>query len=148
MARRTRVVDHRAGPVTHRARLGDREQALAARLDAAALALRADMRRRARLGAGAVAGRTGRAGRDRQRDLRAVHRLRERDRDLGLEIAAALLTRAPGAAGAATAAEEVVEDVAEAADVEAEPGALAGGPATTATHAEHGAAVVLLALLG
>src|SRR5204863_576196 len=103
------------------------------------------------LRAGAVTRRARGAGRDRQRDLRAVHRLRERDRDLGLEVAAALLARAARTSSArpagTPAAEQVGQDVAEAADVEPEAGALAAGGAATAAHAEHRATVVLLALV-
>ena len=147
--RRARLVNHGAGAVAARARLRDREQALTLGLDAAALALRADLRLRAGLGARAATGRARRGGRHRQRDLRALHRLCERDRDLGLQVAAALLAR-PASPGrrARPATEEVGQDVAEAADVEAEAGALAGRAARpAAAHPEHAAAVVLLALL-
>src|SRR5262249_58139456 len=89
-ARRARVLDDRPGAATARARLRDREQALALGLDAPPLAARADLRRGTRLGAGAVAGPAHLRGRDGQRDLGALDRLVEGDRDLGLEVAATL----------------------------------------------------------
>src|SRR5439155_20287929 len=74
MAGRARLLDLRAGAAALRARLRDREQALALRLDAAALAARADRGLRAGLGTGAVAG----GARCRQahadRHLSALHR--------------------------------------------------------------------------
>src|SRR3954451_17650879 len=90
MARRARVLDHGAGALAAGARLGDREQPLALRLEAAALAARADLRLGARARAGAVARRAPRRHRDAERHLRALERLVERDVDLGLEIGAAL----------------------------------------------------------
>src|SRR4029079_13844115 len=110
------VLDDGAGAAAAAAGLGDREQPLALRLEAAALAPRADLRRRAGLRAGAVAGRARGRGHDAQRHLGAVDRLLERVRDLGLEVGAALAARAPraGRPGAALvgAAEEVRQDVA------------------------------------
>src|SRR5262249_61447315 len=90
------------------ARLGDREQPLALRLEAAALAAGADLRRGARLGARAVAGPATLGLEDAQGDLGALDRLLERDRDLGLQVGAALGARAapgPGRAALAAAAE-------------------------------------------
>src|SRR6185437_14507184 len=57
LARRAGILDLGAGAAALGARLGDREQPLALRLDAAALAARAHRRARARLGARAVTGR-------------------------------------------------------------------------------------------
>src|SRR5438477_4663200 len=53
-----RICDLRAGAAAERTRLRDREEPLALRLDAADLAARAHLRCRARLRAGAAAGRT------------------------------------------------------------------------------------------
>ena len=149
LAGRARVLDDRPGAAAARARLGDREQALALGLDAAALAARADLGRRARLGAGAVAGRAALRGRDGERDLRALDRLLEGDRDLGLEVAAALgagaaRAGAPRAAAAAAAAEEVGEDVARSEPASKPPAPPPPGPPP----ANDAAAVVLLALVG
>ena len=118
----------------------------------AALAARADLRRGARLRARAVARRAGRRRGHRERDLRAVDRLLEGDRDLGLEVAAALGPRRPRAtagrrhAAAGRAAEQVGQDVAEAARSKPrpKPPAPPGPPAAERA----GAAVVLLALVG
>src|SRR5690606_23006136 len=143
-AGRARLLDHRAAAVAARARLGDREHALALGLDPAAVALRADLRAGARLGARAATGRARLRGGQAQRHLRAVYRLLEAERDLGLDVGAALGTgAASGAAPAAGPAEQVGEDVRqrpEVAEAAGEPARLAAG--------EHAAAVVLLALLG
>ena len=154
VAGRAGVLDDRPGAAALRAGLGDREQALALDLDAAPAAARADDRRRARLGAGAGAGRAALVGGDGDRHLRAGDRLVEADRDLGLEVAAALgawlaSRRPPAAAAAAPAAgglaEEVGEDVAEAARVEAR---LAAAAAPDVRERVAQLAVVLLALVG
>ena len=160
MAGRARVLDDRARSVAARARLGDREEPLALGLDPAALALRADLRRRAGLGARAAAGRTRLRRRDAQRDLRAGDRLLEGDRDRRLQVGAALGARtgraaagAPARAGTArgataAAAEQVGEDVLEATEVARGEPAGRAARAATAAHPEHAAAVELLALLG
>src|SRR5205807_2551392 len=112
-----RVIDHRPGAVAVRARLRDREDALALGLHAPAVADRADPRRGAGLGSGPATGRTRLGGRHGERHLRAFHRLIEGQRDLRLEIAAARLS-APAPAGAPAgpraSTEQVGQDVAEA----------------------------------
>ena len=145
-AGRARVLDDRAGAAAARARLGDREQALTLALDPAAVAARADDRRRARLRAGARARRAALERRHRDRDLRAVDRLLEADRDLRLEVATALGARArrPAAGTSARLAEEVRQDVAEAARVEA---GLAAAAAADVRERVRERAVVLLALV-
>src|SRR3954471_136543 len=116
-------------------------------------AARAALRLRAGPPAAPVAGRAPRRRRDRERDLRALERLVERDRDLGLEIGAARGLR-PAGARLRAAAEQVAQDVAEAAGLEAAEAALARGPAAPRPAAapagaeEDPAAVVLLALVG
>ena len=116
--------------------------------DAAAVAARADDRRGAGLGARPRARPAALVRRHRDRDLRAVDRLLERDRDLGLEVAAALGARARRRAAtartAAGLAEQVGDDVAEAAGVEARLPA-AAAPDVRERVGER--AVVLLALL-
>src|SRR5947199_798210 len=135
-----------------RARLREREDALRLRLDPAAAAHRTHLGRRPGLGAAAVAGRARLGGGDRERHLGAAHGLVESQRDLGLEVAAALGARAPnataaGGSRAATAAgaptaEQVGEDVAEPA------GHGAGIEAAHVEAAERtGASVVVLALV-
>src|ERR1044072_1608346 len=99
LARRAELLDDRARAAALRARLGDREQPLALGLDPAALAARADDRRGAGLRARAVAGAAALEGRHRDRDLGALDRLLEADRDLRLEVAAALGARAWRGAG-------------------------------------------------
>src|SRR3954447_16879032 len=94
VAGRARVLDLGPGAAALRAWLRDREEALALLLDAASVAARADGGRGARLRAAAAARRAGSRQRDRHRDLRALHRLLERDVHLGLEVAPAL---GPGA---------------------------------------------------
>src|SRR6185436_11331482 len=84
------MLDDRPRAAALVARAGDREQALALGLDAAAVADRADDRRRARLGAGAAAGRAGRVRGDGDRDLRALDRLVEGERHRRLQVAPAL----------------------------------------------------------
>src|SRR4051794_7519481 len=147
-----RVLDDRARAVAALAGLGDGEQPLALRLDAAALAARAHLRARARLGARAVARAAALGRRDDDRNLGAIDRLGERDLRLDLEVAAGLGPRpapaTPAATAAATrpaalAAEQVGQDVAEAARVEA-----AEAAALTAAGRAEAAAVVGLALVG
>ena len=91
--RRAGVIDDRARAAALRAGLGDREHALPLDLDPASLTAGADLRGGARLGAGAVTGRTGGAHGHRKRDLRAGDRLLEGDRDLRLQVSAALGAR-------------------------------------------------------
>src|SRR5437588_471868 len=115
------ILDDRARSVTARTGLGDRKDPLALALHPTAIANGTDLWCRSGLGAGAIAGGAWLRGRHRQRKLGALHRLIERQRDLGLEIAAALRgpgTRAFASARAAcgpAAAEQIREDVAEAA---------------------------------
>src|SRR5262249_27769789 len=105
------VVDDRAGAPAGRAGLAhDLEAAEAAPDDAAACG--AEVRRGPRLGAAAVAGRAGLGHVDRDLDLRALHRLLERDAHRRLDVLA------PAGAGlalgaAAPAAEHAAEDVPE-----------------------------------
>src|SRR5829696_6049836 len=147
----TRVPDLRAGAAAERAGLGNREEPLRLGLDPAPVAARAHGRHGARLRPGAMAGRAGRRERDGHRHLRALHRLLERDVDLGLEVAAALGPRRTARAAPTAGAEEIGQDVAEA----SEAAAAAPGPEATATAAAREAAaedaapgVVLLALIG
>ena len=153
-ARRARILDHGAGTVAVGARLGDGEDALALGFDTAALTDRTDLRAGPGLGARSLARRTRRRGRHRQRHLGAVDRLVERQRDLGLEVAAALcgapsadaaLTAAGALLRAAASAEQVGEDVAEAA---AERTRVKATAATGREPERAGAAVVGLALVG
>src|SRR5204862_5203633 len=133
------MLDHRAAPAAPRARLADREEALALTDDAAPAALRARDRSRAGVGARAAARLARPLLRHRDRYLGPGHRLVERDLDLRFEIAPArrlLLGTAP--------AEEAREDVSEVRGEAAAPAEAA--PATEAR--EHPAGVVLLALLG
>ena len=107
------VLDLGAGSAALAAWLRDREEALRLRLDAASLAAAADRRGRSGLRSGAPAGGTGSRERHGHGDLAALHRLLERHVHVGLEIAPSLRPRrAPGCG----AAEEVGEDVAEAAE--------------------------------
>src|SRR5918996_4533997 len=126
--------------------LGDREQPLRLRLEAAALAARADGRRGARLRARPVTGGAGRRQRHRDRHLGTLHRLVERHVHLGLEVPAALGARgARAAAGtAAHSAEQVREDVAHAAEAAAER---AGVEAAARAAEDPAARVVRLALV-
>src|ERR1700743_1231754 len=94
------------------ARLGDREEALVLRVDAAAFAARAGDRRGAGRGAGAVAGLAAFLLRHCDAALGAVGRLVEAQVDLGREVTAAARLRA-GAAAPAAAVEDAAEDVAE-----------------------------------
>ena len=145
VAGRARVLDLGAGAAALRARLRDREEVAAALGDdAATLAARADGRARARLGAGPVAGRAGRRHGNGDRDLAALHRLLEGQADLGLEVAPALGLRTRLAASPHGPAEQVGQDVAEAAEAAAE---LAGVEALAAGE-DDAALVVLLALVG
>src|SRR3954471_17631037 len=144
------ILDDRARAVAALAGLGDGEQPLALRLDAAALTARAHLRARARLGARAVARAAALGRRDDDRNLGAVDRLGERDLRLDLEVAAGLgpwaappAPAATAARPAALAAEQVGQDVAEAARVEA-----AEAAALTAAGRAEAAPVVGLALVG
>src|ERR671931_61973 len=147
-ATRTRILDHGAVAVTPRARLREGEEALALRDDTAPLALGADLRRRPRLRAGAVA--LGARGLERDRNLRldAPERVLEREADLHLDVAPALAARLR-AAGAAPTAEEPAEEVAEIAEVVDVEVAEVDVRALEAAAAVRGAEpVVLLPLLG
>ena len=143
----TGVLDLRAGAVTATAGLGDREQPLRLRLHAAAVAERADRGLGAGLGAGAPAGGTRRRQRHRHRDLGALHRLLERDVDLGLQVAAALGPGRAAASAPAGVAEQVGEDVAEAAAEAAGGSAGAERAGIEAAAEDPAAGVVRLALL-
>src|SRR5580700_7610801 len=154
VARRAGVLDDRPRAAAARAGLGDREHPLARDLDPAPFTDGADLRRRTGLGARAVAGRAGVVHRHGQRDLRAGDRLVEGDRDLRLEIAAALGTRAPATttppstATPAAATKQVGEDVAHVRGVEVEVAEAAEAAAGTAAGGEGaGATVILLALV-
>ena len=141
VAGRAGLLDLRTSAAALPAGLEDREQPLRFGLDPAALAARADRRRGARLGARPAAGRTGRRERHRDRDLCALHRLGKRDMYFGLQVAAAL--GASGAGAPAGVAEEVGDDVPEAAEVPA------AKRVRVETAAEHAAARVIgFALLG
>src|SRR5688572_27608509 len=86
LARRARVVDDLAAAAAALTGLRDREDSLALRIDAAALAARAGVGGGADLGARAAAGRTRRLLGHGDRDLGARHRLVERQRHVGLEV--------------------------------------------------------------
>src|SRR5262249_17884766 len=116
---------------------------------AAALALRADLRRRAGLRAGAAALAARRLDLDRHLHLDALERVLEGEAHRGLDVGAALPGRLPRPARAATAAapaEEPAAEVAEVAEVEVGE-ARAAGPAGDAA-VRRAPGVVLLALLG
>ena len=142
-ARFARALDHLAAAAALGARLADREESLALAVHAASPAARADDRGRPRLRAGPLAGRASGRLRHGDRDLDPLHGLLERQRHLGLEVAAAHRLRARSAA----APEEGGEDVAE---VGGKPAARAGCASRAALPEarEHAAGVVLLALLG
>src|SRR4029079_2127233 len=84
-----RMLDDLAAAAALGTGLADREEALTLRIDAPPLAARADDRLGPRRRSVAVAGRAGRLLRHRDRDLRALHRLLEAERDLSLEVATA-----------------------------------------------------------
>src|SRR5204863_7184318 len=147
VAGRARLLDLRAGAAAPRARLRDREQPLPLRLDAAALAARADRRLRAGLGARAVAGGARRRQAHADGHLRALHRLLERDVDIRFEISPALGTRSAARAGAA-GAEQVGEDVADPAEAAEAATAAAEGVRVEARAEDPAARVVALALVG
>ena len=113
VAGRARVLDHGAVAAAARARLREREEALALGDDAAAVALRADPRRRPGLGARAAAGVAGGLGLDRHADSRAVESVLEGEPHLDLEVGAALGHRPRVRAAAAAAVEDPAEEVAE-----------------------------------
>src|SRR5262245_5092519 len=144
MAGRAWVVDDRSLAAALRARLRDREEALALGVDPGALAARTGAWGRSRPCTAAMAGRALARGRYRDRDLRAVHRLVEAEADLALEVAPALLARPRLAA----AAEERGDDVP---DIRGEAAAARDSArAREASRPEAGEAsprVVLLALL-
>src|SRR4051794_3695750 len=148
-AGRAGLLDHRAGAAAARARTRDGEHALALRLDAAAVADRADLRRGSRPGAGAAARRARRVGRDGHRHLGALDRLLERQRDGRLQILAALGDRLGARGAPAAGVEDARQDVRERAEVRgAARRAARAAPAERIGAGEHAAAVVLLALLG
>ena len=149
MAAGAGVLDHGAVPTAPRARLGEREKALALRDDAAALALRADRRRRAGLGARAVALRAGRLQRDRDLRLHPLQRVLEGEVDDDFEVVAAARLRPLSAARAASPAEDAAEQVAEVPEipqVEVLEVDVASAEAAASVRGAEG--VVLLPLLG
>src|SRR5207249_627780 len=134
------LLDHRAVAAAARARLREPEQALALDLHAAAVALRADDRRRPRLRARAAALAARRVDLDRDLRLDPLERVLEGQVDDRLDVGAA--RRLPLGAGAAAAAEEPAEEVAQVADVEVEVRAAVEPRRTVRTEG-----VVLLALV-
>src|SRR2546426_7884850 len=125
-AARARVLDHGAVAAAARTRLREPEQALALGDDPAAVALGADLRRRARLRPGAAALSAGELERDGDRRLHALERVLERKADLDLDVVAALRARLarPACSAAEAAAEEIAEEtgeIAEVAEVEGDP---------------------------
>src|SRR5215211_7029966 len=131
VAGRAGVVDHRAATLAGRAGAGEAEQALVAGDRAAAVAGRAGPGQGAGLGPGAVAGAAGRGAAQLQRDGGAAHGLLEAEGDLALDVAAAPGRRLRRPA----AAEQVAEQVAEAAQVLDPDPAAAGEPAAAAREA-------------
>src|SRR5215218_6608959 len=120
VAGRAGVVDHRAATLAGRAGAGEAEQALVAGDRAATVTGRAGPGQGAGLGPGAEAGVAGRRAAQLERDGGAAHGLLEAESDLALDVAAA---PGRGLRGPA-AAEQVAEQVAEAAQVlDPDPGA-------------------------
>src|SRR5581483_3016618 len=119
-AARARLLDDGAVPAAARARVREGEQALRLGDRAAAAALRADGRRCTGLRARAVADLAGALEADGQRRLHTPERVLEGERDLDLDVRAALpAPTAPSAAHApAEQAAEQVAEVAELAEVE------------------------------
>ena len=109
------------------------------------MAAGADRGRGARPGARPVAGGTGSGHRHGDRDLRALHRLVERDVDLGLQVTATLGPVRPAATRGSTGPEQVGQDVAD----PPEPAAARAGPEGARIEAaeDPAAGVVSLALL-
>jgi hypothetical protein len=154
-----RVVDHVALARTVGARLREAEEALVVVDDPPAVALRAHVRGRARLGAASVAGRASRVAREVDRGRQAPYGVVEVEVQLGLEVRppvrAGAPARAAGRAPPAAAVEQATEHVAQVADVLEPEGARgparAAGPGAT-EHAAHRAQladlVVFLALSG
>src|SRR6185295_3937375 len=143
-------LNHGSVAVAARARLREREEALALGDHAAAVALGADLRRGARPRARTVTLRA--RGLEGDRDLRLdpLERVFEREVDLDLDVVAALRARL-GAPRATAPAEEVAEEVAEITEVlDVEVVVVAAREATCAAGAPVGRAegVVLLPLLG
>src|SRR5918999_1623401 len=125
LAGRAGVVDQRAAALAGRAGAGEAEQALVAGDRAAAVAGRAGPGQGARLGPGAVAGVAGRRAAKLQRDGGPADRLLEPEGDLALDVAAA-----PGRRlGLPAPAEQLAEQVAQAAQVLDPDPAAAGEPA-------------------
>ena len=85
----TRIGDDAASTATHAAGLAEREEPLVLVGDASAVAGGARLRHRARPGSAALAGLAGRVAREVDGRGDAVHRIGERQRQLGLEIGAA-----------------------------------------------------------
>src|SRR6266508_4620845 len=133
-----------AGPVAARTRLREPEEALALDGHAAALALRANLRRRAGLRPGAAALAAGGLRLDRDLRLDSAQRILERQAHLHLEIrpsAGTLPLRATSED--VTQPAEAAEEVADVTEVEIDSGAAGEAPAVP--RAER---VVLLALVG
>src|SRR6476469_9504847 len=110
-----RLLDDRAVSAAARTRLRQREEPLALRDDATAMALRTDDRGRPRLGAGAAALTTGRRHLDGNLRLETSQGVLERQPDRDLDVGAALRLR-PSPAGLPTV-EDPAEQIAEVAEV-------------------------------
>src|SRR5262249_12430125 len=121
VAARARIGDDLPVPRALAARLRDREEALLEADLARAVALRAGLGGRAGLGATAAARLAASEARQRQCLLAAAARLHERDGELVLEVGAAPRGGPPAARPSRPeeVAEEVAQDVVEAAEVEA-----------------------------
>src|SRR6185295_4183726 len=147
----TWLLDDRAVSAAARTRLRQREEPLALRDDAAAMALRTDDRGRSRLGAGAAALTTGRRHLDGNLRLETTQRVLERQPDRDLNVGAALrLWPSPARLATVEDPAEQIAEVAEVVDREVAAAAEVGvtrieaRPATTVRRAEP---VVLLPLL-
>src|SRR6516162_11565275 len=151
-AGRAGIVDHEPAAPAGLARLGESEAAQVPALLTGTLAVRADPRHRAGLGAGAVADRARALTGQSQRHGGAVDRIAERQRGLRLHVRAAPGPALRGAAAAEDPGEDVAEPVAGLARAaeqvaQVEPAEPAAAPAW-GRHSEHRACfVVLLALL-
>src|SRR5215471_1988254 len=151
-AGRAGVVDHQPAAPAGLARLGESEAAQAPALPTSTLAVRADPRHRAGLGAGAVADRTWALTGQSQRHGGAVDRIAERQRGLRLHVRAAPGPALRGAAATEDPAEHVAEPVAGLARAaeqvtQVEPAEPAAGPAGGRHPEQRACLVVLLALL-
>src|SRR5690606_20836082 len=152
-AGRAGVVGDQTAALALAARLGQREAAQVLALVPGARALGADLRRTARPGAAALAGRAGGLAAQRERPGDALGRLVEGQRGLGLHVGAAPRGRGPAPA-AEQAAEQVAQPLAAARRAGPPAGAAeqvpevesarTGAPARPVGPAEQGAGVVVL----